>query len=218
LPSIFAKQHQLIIIQHFKTNLIMENSKKIQLGLLVVVAGLLIANMTGAFSGMFGGKGGEETRETIGTTADVTGANTVTPTDAGTPVEGEVTVPTGPLTSMQFEELEFDFGTVKAGEKVGHKYKFKNTGKEPLIISNAKGSCGCTVPSWPKEPIPVGGTGEIEVQFDSKGKKDAQSKRVTITANTDPAQTFLTIKGNVTPDPADEAAAAAKAAATPAAQ
>jgi Protein of unknown function (DUF1573) len=195
----------------------MENSKKIQLGLLVVVGGLLIANLTGAFSGMFGGKGGDETRETIGTTPDVTaGTTTVTPGDAGTPAEGEVTVPTGPLTSMQFDELEFDFGTVKAGEKVAHKYKFKNTGKEPLIISNAKGSCGCTVPSWPKEPIPVGGTGEIEVQFDSKGKKDAQSKRVTITANTDPAQTFLTIKGNVTPDPADEAAA--KAAGTPAAQ
>jgi hypothetical protein len=197
----------------------MENSKKIQLGLLVVVAGLLIASMTGAFSGMFGGKT-DDSRTEIATTPDVNAANTVTPGDAGTPTEGEVTVPTGPLTSMQFDELEFDFGTVKAGEKVVHKYKFKNTGKEPLIISNAKGSCGCTVPSWPKEPIPVGGTGEIEVQFDSKGKKDAQSKRVTITANTDPAQTFLTIKGNVTPDPADEAAAAAaaKAAGTPAAQ
>ena len=99
--------------------------------------------------------------------------------------------------TINFEETEFDYGTVDQGEKVNHIYKFKNTGSEPLIISNAKGSCGCTVPSWPKEPIPVGGTGEIAVQFDSKGKKGNQSKRVTLTANTDPAQTFLTIKGVV---------------------
>jgi len=96
--------------------------------------------------------------------------------------------------------------TVDQGEKVNHVYKFKNTGNEPLIISNAKGSCGCTVPSWPKEPIPVGGTGEIAVQFDSKGKKGNQSKRVTLTANTDPAQTFLTIKGVVNAPEGDAAA------------
>jgi len=57
------------------------------------------------------------------------------------------------------------------GEKVVHVYKFKNSGKEPLVISNAKGSCGCTVPEWPREPIPVGGSGEIRVQFDSKVKE-----------------------------------------------
>ncbi len=114
-------------------------------------------------------------------------------------------VPAGPTTSIKFEETEFDFGTVDQGEKVTHIYKFANTGNEPLIISNAKGSCGCTVPSWPKEPIPVGGSGEIQVQFDSKGKKNKQSKKVTLTANTDPAQTFLTIKGDVN---APEAAAA----------
>lgn len=115
-------------------------------------------------------------------------------------------VPAGPTTTLKFEETEFDFGTVDQGEKVTHVYKFANTGNEPLIISNAKGSCGCTVPSWPKEPIPVGGSGEIQVQFDSKGKKNKQSKKVTITANTDPAQSFLTIKGDVN---APEAAAAA---------
>jgi len=116
-------------------------------------------------------------------------------------------VPAGPTTSMSFTETEFDFGTVDQGEKVNHTYKFTNTGNEPLIISNAKGSCGCTVPSWPKEPIPVGGTGEIQVQFDSKGKKNKQSKKVTITANTDPAQTFLTIKGEVNAPETDAAAA-----------
>lgn len=195
----------------------MENSKKIGLGVLAVVAGLFIANTMGLFSGMGGATTAqEEARQSIATTTGVNN-NSVTPGDAGVTKPGDAAAapaaPAGPTTSLEFTETEFDFGTINAGEKVNHTYKFKNTGSEPLIISNAKGSCGCTVPSWPKEPIPVGGTGEIAVQFDSKGKKNKQSKRVTITANTDPAQSFLTIKGDVTPDPAAEAAAAANKAA-----
>jgi hypothetical protein len=118
-------------------------------------------------------------------TPDASGQANVTP------------VPTGPTTTMTFEETEFNFGKVKAGEKVQHEYKFKNTGKEPLVISNAKGSCGCTVPEWPKEPIPVGGTAKIKVEFDSKGKNGPQTKQVTITANTDPPQSIIYIKGEV---------------------
>ena len=106
-------------------------------------------------------------------------------------------VPAGPTTTMSFDELEYDYGTVTAGEKVQYAYKFKNTGSEPLIISNAKGSCGCTVPDWPREPIAPGASSEVLVQFDSSNKSGNQSKRVTITANTNPAQTFLTIKGVV---------------------
>jgi len=138
-----------------------------------------------------------------------TAVNNATPvTPAANPTSAPATpaVPVGPTTTIKFEETEFDFGTVDQGEKVTHIYKFANTGNEPLIISNAKGSCGCTVPNWPKEPIPVGGSGEIQVQFDSKGKKNKQSKKVTITANTDPGQTFLTIKGEVNA-PEGEAAA-----------
>ncbi len=119
-------------------------------------------------------------------------------------------VPVGPLTTLEFEETSHDFGEVMEGEKVTHLYKFTNTGNEPLVISNAKGSCGCTVPQWPREPIPVGESGEIKVQFDSKGKGKVggqpQSKRVTITANTDPANTFLTIKGKVNKEEAAPAA------------
>ena len=110
--------------------------------------------------------------------------------------------PVGPTTAVTFNETEFNFGQVKAGEKVQHVYKFKNSGKEPLVISNAKGSCGCTVPQWPKEPIGVGEEGEILVQFDSKGKSGNQTKQVTITANTDPPQTILYIKGEVMADKA----------------
>ena len=119
-------------------------------------------------------------------------APTAAPATPATPA-----VPAGPTTTMSFDELKYDFGTVTAGEKVQYAYKFKNTGSEPLIISNAKGSCGCTVPEWPKEPIAPGETNEILVQFDSSNKSSKQSKRVTITANTNPAQTFLTIEGMV---------------------
>lgn len=136
--------------------------------------------------------------------ASTTLATTAAPTTATVPTVTTATAaaaPTGPTTSVSFEETEFDYGTVAEGEKVVHIYKFTNTGTEPMVISNAKGSCGCTVPEWPKEPIAPGATSEIRVQFDSSGKGTAagapQSKRVTITANTDPVDTYLTIKGIV---------------------
>ena len=119
-------------------------------------------------------------------------ANANTPKAAAKPA-----APTGPTTAMTFGESIYDFGEIDSGEKVKHVYKFQNTGSEPLVISNATGSCGCTVPTWPKEPIPVGSEGEIVVEFDSKNKSGNQSKRVTITANTDPVNTYLTIKGKV---------------------
>ena len=121
--------------------------------------------------------------------------------DQPTQVTAEATAPTGPTTVMVFEQTDYDFGTVKEGEKVRHTYKFKNTGNEPLVISSAKGSCGCTVPKWPSEPIAPGASGQIDVEFDSKGKSGKQTKRVTVTANTVPAQSFLNITGNVEKDP-----------------
>ena len=105
----------------------------------------------------------------------------------------------GPLTEIKFEEYKHDFGVMDEGDAVTHYFKFTNTGSEPLILENCKGSCGCTVPQCPKVPIAPGATGEIEVKFNSKGKKNQQTKKVTVTANTDPAQTILTIMANVTP-------------------
>lgn len=104
-----------------------------------------------------------------------------------------------PKTTMSFEGETHDFGDINEGDKVKHIFKFTNTGAEPLIINSAKGSCGCTVPEWPKEPIPPGQAGEILVEFNSKGKKNKQTKTVTINANTDPNPTRLTIKANVAP-------------------
>ena len=103
----------------------------------------------------------------------------------------------GPTTTMQFEETVFDWGTIDEGDKISHIFTFTNTGDLPLIIKDAKGSCGCTVPVWPKDPILPGEKAVLEVQFNSKGKPGMQNKRITITANTDPAQTYLNIKGEV---------------------
>jgi len=107
--------------------------------------------------------------------------------------------PQGPKTSIQFAEMEHDFGTIDQNTTNPKTFTFTNTGEHPLIISNAKGSCGCTVPSYPKEPIAPGETGEIEVIYRPGTQANQQTKTVTITANTEPAQTVLRIKANVTP-------------------
>ncbi|MEO1260734.1 MAG: DUF1573 domain-containing protein [Bacteroidota bacterium] len=105
--------------------------------------------------------------------------------------------PTGPTTTVTFDEPVFEFGQITQGEKVQHIYRFTNTGTQPLVISNAKGSCGCTVPSWPKSPVAPGETAAIVAEFNSKGKMGKQTKTITITANTDPPQTMLKIKGEI---------------------
>jgi len=115
------------------------------------------------------------------------------------PAKNQAQEPTGPLTGISFNEYEHDFGVMDEGDVVTYYFEFTNTGAEPLILDKCKGSCGCTVPQCPKNPIAPGETGSIEVKFNSKGKKNKQTKKVTVTANTDPVQTILTIKANVTP-------------------
>lgn len=105
--------------------------------------------------------------------------------------------PNLPKTSVEFSKSVIDFGDITQGDKVSETITFKNTGNEPLIISSAKGSCGCTVPKWPKAPVPPGESAEMEIEFSSKGKSGKQTKTVTIQANTDPNPTRLTVKGNV---------------------
>ncbi len=98
------------------------------------------------------------------------------------------------VTTMTFEEDFHDFGTIKAGGKASHAFKFKNTGNTYLLIEFASGSCGCTVPEWPQKPIGPGESGEIVVNFDSKDKFGEQNQEVNIIANTDPIVTELKIK------------------------
>jgi len=107
--------------------------------------------------------------------------------------------PDGPLPSFAFAEENHDFGKINEGDVVEHIFEFENTGDAPLIISNAKGSCGCTVPEWPKEPIGIGEKGQIKVKFNSRKKPGIQNKTVTITANTFPKQTRIRIKADVAP-------------------
>ena len=109
------------------------------------------------------------------------------------------TKPEGPLPVFEFPTTEHDFGTITEGQVVEYTYSFKNTGAAPLIIQNAQGSCGCTVPDWSREPIPAGGTGFVKAKFDSNGKPNIQNKTVTVTANTWPKQTVLRFKAMVTP-------------------
>lgn len=99
--------------------------------------------------------------------------------------------------TMTFEEKEYDFGEIMQGDKVEHVFKFTNTGNAPLIISNARASCGCTVPEWPKEPIPPGDTGEIDVVFNSAGKSGRQTKSIRISTNIGDQPEVVYLKGNV---------------------
>ncbi len=100
-------------------------------------------------------------------------------------------------TSISFASLDHDFGNIDQGSTNDFVFTFTNTGNEPLIITNAKGSCGCTVPKWPKEPIAPGETGELEIVYKPGKQKNSQTKSITVTANTEPEKTILKIKANV---------------------
>jgi len=103
----------------------------------------------------------------------------------------------GDLPEISFAEEVFDFGKITQGEKVSHAFTFKNTGSKNLIISGASGSCGCTVPEWPKEPIKPGAEGIINVVFSSEGKSGMQEKTVTIITNCEPATRVIRIKTEI---------------------
>ena len=109
-----------------------------------------------------------------------------------------------PKTSFVFDTYDYDFGDVKQDTENEKIFTFTNTGKEPLVITSAKGSCGCTVPKYPKEPIEPGATGEIKVVYSPGKQQYKQSKTVTITANTDPETTVLKIYANVIPTEGSE--------------
>jgi len=102
------------------------------------------------------------------------------------------------LPKMAFVETKHDFGTVSEGEKVSHIFKFINAGTVPLLISDVRSTCGCTVPKWPKEAVAPGEQNQISVVFDTAGKKEKQHKPITITANTYPSKTVLSLDGFVT--------------------
>ena len=97
---------------------------------------------------------------------------------------------------ISFETETIDYGTIEKGANGQREFLFTNTGKEPLIISNAQGSCGCTVPTWPREPIAPGEQGVIKVKYDTK-RVGPFTKSVTINSNAATATKVIRIKGNV---------------------
>lgn len=98
---------------------------------------------------------------------------------------------------ISFEHGMYNFGTITQGDKVNYDFKFKNTGKSPLIITDATATCGCTIPEKPKEPVKPGETGVIKVVFNSTGKLGMQDKVVTITSNGNPSTTEVHLIGEV---------------------
>jgi len=100
--------------------------------------------------------------------------------------------------SIEFEEVEFDFGTIAAGRRLNFEFKFLNSGDAPLLISNVHSQCGCTVAKdWPKVALNPGEGGVIEVEFDSTDRTGSLIKKIDVVTNSRPALTKLTIKGNV---------------------
>ena len=100
---------------------------------------------------------------------------------------------------ISLDKKVYDFGTVNEGDIVETSFAVTNSGKTDLVITNAQGSCGCTVPTWPKAPIKPGETGEVKVKFNTSGKPNRQQKTVTLTTNTESGREVLTLKGSVTP-------------------
>ncbi len=98
---------------------------------------------------------------------------------------------------LTFRSSEHDFGKVKAGEKVGCIFSFTNTGDADLVITSASASCGCTVPRFDKKPVPPGGSGTIEVIFDTSGREGIQTKTVVVQSNAENNLVILRIIAEV---------------------
>ena len=115
------------------------------------------------------------------------------------PISADGVQDTVNVAKIEFAETLYDFGTVDEGETVNKTFKFTNTGQVPLLISDARSTCGCTVADYPKEPVAPGESGSIEVNFNTIKKRNRQKKVVTLTANTYPAETKVALEGFVNP-------------------
>ena len=167
-------------------------SNGVKIGLLVVVAGALAViayKMVNAKTEGIESRPSDATATTQSQTAPAPGAAA-----AGTAGKESAN---RAKTTVRWEKIEHDFGKIKSGDAVEYEFRFTNTGNEPLIIEDAKASCGCTVPQKPTGPVAPGASDVIKVKFNSAGKSGKQKKNVTITANTEPIQTLLTISAEI---------------------
>ena len=113
------------------------------------------------------------------------------------PITAEKGKQTVLLPELSFDKLQHNFGKINQGESVSHQFVFTNTGQAELIINNAKGSCGCTVPKWPRKPIAPGESEEIKVTFNSAGKSGKQRKAITLVTNAIPNTIVLTVSAEI---------------------
>lgn len=175
---------------------------KLNTGLLILIAALTVVNTYMIFDGQGSGNGLTD-KAVKATPVKASQTSKTLAQNKANPIQKkkaqEASKPDLPATSISFPNKVHDFGTIQQDSKNEHVFEFTNTGKEPLVIEKAKGSCGCTVPEYPKEPIPPGQTGEIKVVYKPGKQKNQQNKSVTITANTQPRNTVLNIKANVQP-------------------
>jgi hypothetical protein len=102
--------------------------------------------------------------------------------------------------NIQFAEKQHDFGDVKQGETVSYRFKFSNSGTEPLVLLNVQTTCGCTATDWPKTPIPPGESGEIMVNFNTTKKVGRQNKIITVYTNGQKPEEKLKIVANILPE------------------
>jgi len=114
--------------------------------------------------------------------------------------DGMDTVSAARKPTMDFKDTLHEFGTIHAGEAVSYEFTFTNNGKTPLIISGATGSCGCTVPEFPHDPVDPGKSGVMKVTFNSSGKSGHQDKSVMIHTNTLRSTHMLYIKADIAKD------------------
>jgi len=147
-----------------------------------------------------------QSTETVATDSSATATPTTPTTDsasAATPVttaEAATPAPSNqPSTTIALSESNFDFGNVKKGDKVQHIYEVTNTGKNPLVISEVKPGCGCTVPDFTKEPIMPGKKGKITLHFDSSNFDGNVNKYADVFANVEKAPIKLTFTANIQP-------------------
>lgn len=108
------------------------------------------------------------------------------------------------VAEITFEALEYDYGNIYKGDNGVCEFKFKNTGKAPLTITNCKASCGCTVPSWPHDPIPPKGTGVIKVKYDTN-RIGTINKSITVSSDAVNNSVVLHIKGFISEKPVESA-------------
>lgn len=120
---------------------------------------------------------------------------TTAPTTTPAPVVDDPNAP-----DIKFTSETIDYGTIEHNADGNREFKFTNTGKSPLIITNCKGSCGCTVPTWPKEPIAPGASASIKVKY-ATDRVGPFTKTVTVTSNAKTPTKVLKITGKVLPDP-----------------